>query len=159
MQKYSEYAPTPFDRKGIVLDDQQDWIVVYGQNRDSGALQRSNFAVVLADFGGESDTVEVHRFGHWACGWLEIIIVHPSLADKAEGWERALENYPVANDEHFSQVESEEADQVWANCYDSRERIEYIRENRNQFEFHNFADLMQCVRGEYFAGYAGDLIA
>ena len=39
-----------------------------------------------------------------------------------------------------------------------KRRINYIRENRSQFEFYNFEDLMCCVRGEYFAGYANELL-
>ena len=99
---YKDYAPTPCDPKGLNLHDQQDWIVLpCGQNRDSGPLQKSNFECLLKDFGGESETVEVHRFGHWACGWFEIIIVHPSLAEKVEDWEEALNNYPVVDEEDY----------------------------------------------------------
>jgi len=77
MQTYSEYAPTSFDHKGLLLPDRQDWLVLIGRNRDSECLVNSNFDCALAQLGGESDHVEVHNFGHWACGWLEIIIVKP----------------------------------------------------------------------------------
>ena len=157
--EYREYAPTQFDPRGLSLDDRQDWLVLpCGQNRDSKPLQRSNFDVLLKDFGGESETVEVHRFGHWACGWLEIIIVHPSFKEKVEGWERALEDYPCADEMDFCEKETEEANEVWERCYNWGERINYIRENRSQFDFSNMEDLMQCVRGEYFCGYASELI-
>jgi len=158
--EYRKYAPTQYDPKGICLEDRQDWLVLpCEQNRDSEPLSRSNFDVLLNDFGGESETVEVHRFGHWACGWFEIIIVHPSLKEKVEDWERALEDYPVADDEDLSEKEMVEANEVWERCYDWEERVEYIRKNRSQFEFRNREDLMQCVRGEYFCGYASELIA
>lgn len=39
-----------------------------------------------------------------------------------------------------------------------RERVEYIRKHRSQFEFRDFADMLGCVRGKYFAGYASELI-
>lgn len=52
----------------------------------------------------------------------------------------------------------EEAQRVWAKCYSEKERIEYIRKNRNQFEFHSIADIIGCVRGKYFLGYESELI-
>lgn len=127
MQTYRDYQPTVFDRKGAFLPDRQDWIVCpVIQTRDSGPLDRSNFRVVLADLGGESETVEVHRFGHWGPGWYEIIIVHPDLADKVEEWEAALSDYPVASDDDYSELEYEEASEYWARM-SARDRLDAIK--------------------------------
>ena len=70
----------------------------------------------------------------------------------------ALEDYPAVNEEHFSEVETTEANEVWEGCYSAKDRVEYIRENPDQFDFHNWADLMGCVRGNYFPGYASELL-
>lgn len=132
-----------------------------GQSRDSDALERSNFVSMLKALGGESDTVIVVREGHWAVGWIEWIAIHESdekaltEADEIMG---ALADYPVIDDSHWSETESEEANEVWANCYDDSERLEYIRKFRDQFEFHNYADLIGCARGKYFCGYASELL-
>lgn len=162
LPRYRDWAPSQFDTRGLGCKDRQDWLVVecIGQNRDSDALARSNFRVVLKDLGGESDDVEVHRFGHWACGWFEIVIVRPDSAAhaKAQEWVCALSDYPIASNEDFSELEQEDANEVWANCYNPHERLEYIRDHRSEFEFHDFADLIGCVRGKYFAGYAGELL-
>lgn len=162
MKTYSQFRPSQFDPKGLGLSDQQGWLVApVSQTRDSEALSRSNFACFLKALGGESDTVEVHRFGHWGPGWFEIILINPADADRvkaAEELEASLENYPVLNDEHFSELEHEEAAQVWQSCYCDKERIAYIRKHRSQFEFRDFADLIGCVRGRYFAGYASELL-
>lgn len=161
MQTYKTFRPTGFDQAGLNLDDRQDWLVSVGQNRDSDALQRSNFRVILKDLGGEGDNVEVHRFGHWACGWFEVILVRPGTpeAKNAEAWEAALSDYPVASEDDFSDEEYEEANLTWRNCYRPAERIEYIRDHRSQFEFRSFADMLGCVRGNYFAGYASELLS
>ena len=162
MKTYAEFQPTGFDPKGLALDDKQNWIVVScGTNRDADCLTRSNFIAALEILGGESEDVEVHRFGHWACGWFEIIIVRPDspAAKEAEEIEAALENYPVLDDTAFSELETEEADETWRVCYREKERIAYIRDNRSQFEFRSFADMLACVRGKYFAGYASELLA
>ena len=132
-----------------------------GQSRDSDCLEQSNFAVMLKRLGGESETVTVVRESHWACGWVEWIAIHQdderalAIADKANG---KLEDYPVLDEDDLSDREQEAADETWANCYSVSDRIEYIREHRSQFEFHDLADLIGCVRGRYFAGCAGELL-
>jgi hypothetical protein len=127
MKRYKEFQPTLFDPKGICLEDKQEWFVVpVSQTRDSGCLSRSNFHVALELLGEESETVEVHRFGHWGPGWFEIIIVNPSDLGKvkiAEKIEKSLEEYPVLNDSHFSAMKWEEAAEYWKSM-PIRERVE-----------------------------------
>jgi hypothetical protein len=159
--KYSEYRPTSFDLPGLGCDDRQDWTVVCtSRTRDSDCLEESNFVTALESLGGEGVDVEVHRFGHWGHGWLEIILVRPGSAaeTEAESIACALADYPVLSDEDLSEREHVAADQVWANCYSVEVRIAYIRGNRRQFEFHSLADMMGCVRGKYFAGHASELL-
>lgn len=108
MQKYSEFRPTMCDPSGAFLDDRQDWLVVpCSRTRDTGPFEESNFDAALKLLGGESETVEVHRFGHWGPGWFEIIIVAPDseAASKAEDIESSLENYPLLDDEDMSRRE------------------------------------------------------
>lgn len=143
-----------------------EWPEYYGSgiahHRDSGALDRSNFKEMLKALGGESDTVIVVRESHWAVGWVEWIAIHEDdtkALQEADEIMAALEDYPVVNDEAFSEEEQEEASQVWANCYDDRRRVEYIREFRSQFDFHDMSDLMACARGKFFNGYASELLA
>jgi hypothetical protein len=47
-----------------------------GQSRDSDALERSNFACMLRDLGGETETVIVVRETHYLVGWVEWIAIH-----------------------------------------------------------------------------------
>ena len=135
-------------------------LVVLTRNRDSDCLTESNWECALEQLGGESETVEIHRFGHWACGWWEALCVKAGSEAEKIGAEieSLLSDYPVLNDEHFSEKEQDEANRIWQSCYDEKERIEYIRENRSQFEFWSFSDLLQCVRGNFFSGYASDFI-
>lgn len=132
-----------------------------GQSRDSDDLEASNFSTMLSDLGGESETVIVVRESHWAVGWVEWIAIHVSdekalrIAD--ENMER-LADYPVLDESDWSERETESANGVWKDCYNWQARIEYIRKHRNQFEFHDFKDMLGCVRGEYFAGYASELL-
>jgi hypothetical protein len=136
-----------------------------GQSRDSDALERSNFACMLAALGAESDVVTVVRESHWAVGWVEWIAIE---ADGTPESDKALEtadtiagnlqDYPVIDESHWSELEQEDANETWANCYSPAERISYIRAHRTQFGFRDMADLLGCVRGLYFAGYASELL-
>lgn len=84
MQTYAEFRPTAFDRRGAFLDDdRRAWYVLpVTRTRDSGTFDQSNFETALRILGGESETCEVHRFGHWGPGWFEIILVHPERTDR-----------------------------------------------------------------------------
>jgi hypothetical protein len=57
---------------------------------------------------------ELHNFGHWACGWFEILIVHPDSQDFVEEIENLLDQYPILNDDHHSNMEIEKEDQSWS---------------------------------------------
>ena len=144
---------------GEIVPD--NFVNVIGRHRDSDCLDESNFVTALKMLGGESESVRVEGFNHWAVGWIEEVFVDSTNIEKMKIVEdilNSLENYPVLNGEHFSQLEQEEADKVWSNCYNDQGRIDYIRKNRYQFDFNSLADLMGCVRGKYFAGYASELI-
>lgn len=142
-----------------------DYFVFLSRHRDSSELAESNFRSAmkrlesLPEFDGES-RLEV-RESHWAVGWVEWIAIH---ADDTEALKAAdemaasLEDYPVLDDEDFSSLEQENAEQVWRDCYSPKERIAYIRRHSSQFEPQSFADLLACVRGKYFLGYASELL-
>lgn len=143
--------------------DYRDWLGFIGQSRDSGCLERSNFEVAckaLAEVDPDENDWRTERFGHWAVGWIEEVYVRPGTkaAELAQEIRDGLENYPVLDDQHFSELEHNEATEVWERCYDDQERLEYIREHRSQFDFHDFGDMLACVRGRYFAGYASELL-
>jgi hypothetical protein len=133
----------------------------FGQSRDSDALERSNFRCALAQLGGETDTVTVVREGHWAVGWVEWIAIHQDDEDAlriADRLQEKMQGYPVLDEEDWSNEEHEEANEIWRNCYTPAERIRYIREHSSQFEFVDLRDMLECVRGKCFAGFASDLI-
>jgi hypothetical protein len=162
------HAPSAFDGPSNYIswdreaeDSIAEWLVVpCGRNRDSECFDESNFHVALKMLGGEGDDVQVRRFGHWACGWYELIVVRPETpaAATARDIEASLENYPLLDDNDFSEREQEAADLTWKNCFREAERLAYIRKNREQFEFRCFSDLLGCVRGKHFAVYASELL-
>ena len=137
-----------------------DLYVVLGRNRDSDLLSESNWECALKRLGGESETVEIHRFGHWACGWLEYLCVREKSKeyDEALKIEDELEGYPVLDEEDWIKREDKAAQKGWKEWYDNKERLEYVRDNPDQFYFHSFSDMLAQIRGKYFCGYAGELL-
>jgi len=147
-----------------------------GRSRDSDALERANFDAMLKALGGEQtdperedpddegaalSLVRIVRENHWAVGWVEWIAIHESSEENlrlADSIKAALDDYPVVDEHLFSEYETEEANTVWRDCYRTKERVEYIRKHRSQFEFRGFADMLGCLRGNYFAGEASELL-
>ena len=149
MKTYSEFRPTQFDSTGLGLVDQQNWLVApVSQTRDSEALGRANFDATLRELGGESDTVQVHRFGHWGPGWFEIILIDATdtaRVQTAQEIEDALSDYSVVDESLWSEYESDDCAKTWLHCYDSSERLEYFR--HHSYTAGSIADLLKAIRG------------
>lgn len=144
MIPYREFAPTGFDPEGLNAHDmgtdedpdRSEWLVApVGRTRDSDPLAESNFSAFLRIVGGESDDVEVHRFGHWGPGWYEIILVRPgtTAATEAERAESSLTDYPVLDDMDYSAREWEASEETWK-WMRLRDRVSLIREARARAE-------------------------
>jgi hypothetical protein len=111
------------------------YYVVLGQHRDSGSIDRSNYAVILADLetldrehGGER-TVFDTRASHWAVGWVETILVHESnipALERADEWCERLADYPLADEDHHSELVYNEAAEIWERA-SLRDRLEMLR--------------------------------
>lgn len=99
---------------GTYYGERPDWLVFYGQTRDSEALTRSNFECLtnqLRDMcGEEGEQWAIEHFTHWAVGWIESILINPKgqAVAWAEHWLSALSNYPVVDDDHLSDLEWDE---------------------------------------------------
>ena len=151
-ERYAKHSPTAFDHN-INIDDEgterSKWFVMpVSRTRDSGPLDNSNFDCFLAGLGGESETVEVHRFGHWGPGWYEIILVSPDdekALKEAYDMIRSLEHYPVLDDEDYSSREWDDFEESWNNyaCSDFRKYL--VREFAL---YDSTSDLLDDVDGD-----------
>lgn len=89
-------------------EDYSDCFILATHNRDSGILEESNFSAALKRMGGESDSVQIVRFSHWLCGWVEMICIRdsdPDMVQKGNDIENQLEDYPILDEEDFSNRE------------------------------------------------------
>ena len=122
--------------------------VIYGQNRDSSALERSNYQRIFEDLiekaeslncqengidgeGDDSDMVYDFRAGHWAVGWVETILICANAPDELQAMAceilGALSDYPVYDESHYSELEWNETQAYWESL-PIRDRVEYIRD-------------------------------
>jgi len=161
-----------FKKHSCYFGDYGEWLIVAAVHRDSDCLARSNYRSFIRCLGGTGEEgaggcqtvlpgLRIEEATHWACGWVQYLVIDPTNAELCCISERilaALEDYPAIDEEDFSKLETEEANEVWSKCYGTQKRIKYIREHRSQFEFRGFSDLLGCVRGNYFAGYASELL-
>lgn len=138
-----------------------EWLVVITRNRDSDLLTESNWDAALEELRGELRDIEIFRFGHWACGWWEALAVKAGTPAETIGQDivNRLNSYPVLDEDDFYERQIEEANRIWTECYTSRERLDYVRKHRSEFDFQNLADLRAVIRGDYFNGDAFALIA
>lgn len=114
VHRFGGSRPTPFDRRHgsfAAADDHANWFVVAGQNRDSDALAKSNFECITDSLKAiDEECYVIHSFGHWGCGWYEVLVVDPdnkAACDEAERILAALADYPVVDDEHYSAKQCE----------------------------------------------------
>lgn len=98
--------------------ESRGWAVIgvgpVGQHRDSDCLARSNFEVIYSDLSSRfGESVDIARFGHWAVGWVEEIIFDAGRFEVSRAvvdWRDKLEAYPVADEDHYCNLEFEELD-------------------------------------------------
>jgi hypothetical protein len=89
------------------------WLIgPVGHHRDSDTVEEANWQCVterFAELDPEQSTWEIHRFGHWAVGWVEEIAYVPgsAVARAAAEFRRRLDNYPVLDEMRLEWLESE----------------------------------------------------
>jgi hypothetical protein len=129
--------------------------------REDDCLNQSNFAYVQAELEAHGIEVTVARFSHWAVGWIDHMLCDdtPLARQVLTALYDSYDSYPCFDEDDYSDRQQEAAESIWRDCYNDRERLEYIRQHPDYFSVHSMGDLMAQVRGRYFGGYASELIA
>ena len=84
-----------------------DWVIVAGTNRDADNLTRANYAAICTWLRDQNIDVEHETSNHWAVGWVEYAVVAPEHTGKADEITERLNDYPVFDDEVYSEFETE----------------------------------------------------
>lgn len=117
--------------------DEARWgITPFSLTRDSSTLARANWQSILRETKKLPEAVRtglaVERMTHWAVGWIEHLLVdtqNQDAVDAARQWWDAYEAYPVLDEDAYSALQSEVAQEIWRYAGGS-ERREYCREAR-----------------------------
>lgn len=138
METYDKWAPTGFDTRGLNADQildydyAGDWFVApCARNRDSGLLDESNWAAqskIISESDPDGHDHAIASFGHWACGWFEIVLVRPGsdAYDRAVEIENSLDGYPVLDGSDLSERENEAVSSYWERM-SVKERLWYCQ--------------------------------
>lgn len=99
-------------------------------HRDSDTIERSNWEVIKEDMTSRfPEDVYVHGASHWAVGWIDQLAVRVYLYVPFVGrvvspafhaimeWKDNLEEYPLADESAYSEMEYEEAIETLINSY------------------------------------------
>lgn len=123
--------PTGFDSNSNFIGTIPTGYCIYSQNRESSILELVNFKAILSDLGGEGEHVEIIRHKHWACGWIEYLLVSRNgpikLLDQCVEIVKKLNSYPVYDEEFYSTEQNKAVTEYWLNV-SMRERIELCSE-------------------------------
>jgi len=119
MKPLSDY----FQKHGAYSGNKGHWIVAYTTNRDSDAIDRTNFAYmwdslrVAANIAKhEASYIDEHLFTierarHWAVGSISYLIVNPEWKPAidlvTDLWER-IDEYPCLDDDALAMLEESE---------------------------------------------------
>lgn len=116
-------------------EDMSDHYVVLSQHRDSDIIAQSNFesAVrMLTEVDPDSENFTICRFGHWAVGWMESIMVPINapyeIIGLCEDIVNSINQYPILDRDHHSEMKHDYIVGYWQTL-DSEERAQILRDN------------------------------
>lgn len=141
-------------------EDLSEYYMGPSRSRDSDTLTESNFISALESLGGESETVRVARFGHWACGWAETIMVHESDKAKVKQLDDIacfLESYAVLDDDDYNEREhqaQQETLKYYADQFEKELALYLKVETLDKFPKKHVKEFISRVF-EYDCGYQG----
>lgn len=135
---YGEYDSDP----GAPLYNNGWRSLGFSVHRDSDILERSNWEVISRDLTERfPNHVKIIGAGHWAVGWVDSLRVHLhnpitgrdlpkgyEALEAAYEWHRKLGDYPVADEDHYSDLEMKEIEEAFDN-YRKEEIVELIKKH------------------------------
>lgn len=108
--------------------------LLYSRSRDSTILDNINYDHILRELRRLDTDGSVYDFraGHWACGWVEHLIVKKAapkkVLEKACEFFCELAEYPVIDDTEYSNAQVEAITDYWESCSLS-EKVEWCQES------------------------------
>lgn len=161
LDRWSVDGPTGFDSAANYsgTDLSAFYQAPVALTRDADTLATSNWEVITESIldCATSENTEILRMGHWACGWYEILVIDASDSEAlecADRWACSMADYPVASEEHWSELQWNTATEYWERM-SLRDRMEACE----RYDVSVFAarrdEIPECRSGE-IVGYLAD---
>tara|TARA_Y100001972_G_scaffold8925_1_gene9392 strand:- start:1333 stop:1815 length:483 start_codon:yes stop_codon:yes gene_type:complete len=134
MINVAENYPTLYENKWTTPDDYAGFnpvgdYVLYSRTRDSGLLSEVNFRELENEFDEDAyqnDFVYGFRASHWACGWVDYLMISKkapeNIINEANELLNALADYPVVNEVAYSEAEYDAIVEYWDNLTDDKKK-------------------------------------
>jgi hypothetical protein len=123
--------PTSWDSSVNFIGEKPNGYSVYSRNRESSILENTNFEECLNRLGGESEWVEIVCHKHWACGWIEYLMLKENaphtLIEIAIETTKELDAYPILNEHLYTEAQLDSMQTYWDNL-SIKERIDYCKD-------------------------------
>lgn len=129
----------PSGERNYAGADWSNWYIAYTKTRDASVLSESNWDEMkkalqplsndITEDGDELPSVYVMTTSHWAVGYIEWLLVHKSnevALQKADELAERLKDYPVLNEEDFSEREWNYICESWENA-SVKERVDLCK--------------------------------
>jgi hypothetical protein len=129
LQKWDH--PTSWDSLANFVGEKPKGYSVYSRNRESSILENTNFEEFLKRLNGESEWVTIVRHRHWACGWIEYLMLKEdaphTLIETAIQITKELDAYPILNEDLYTEAQLDSMQTYWDNL-SIKERIDYCKD-------------------------------
>jgi len=93
-------------------EDYSEYYLIIARTRDGDALERSNFEATWNIFDDNNVNYIRPTFTHWACGWIEVIMIHESNIDDLKLATKLihepLRRYPLLDEELYAECEHDD---------------------------------------------------
>ncbi len=117
----------------------EDKLVIMSRTRDAALLTQVNWEVAEEIMGEDA---EIIRIGHWAVGWIEHLVIPDDAPDevkiKAGEIVSALSDYPILDEERYSEAEWEAMHEAYGETVE--QRLRFIQEYNEYGAGRYFAD-------------------
>jgi hypothetical protein len=125
--------PTSWDSSANFVGEKPKGYALYSRNRESSILETINFEEFLRRLGGESESVTIVRHRHWACGWIEYLMLKEdaphTLIETAIEITKSLDAYAILNEELYTEAQLDSMRKHWDNL-SMKDRIDYCKDAR-----------------------------
>lgn len=126
--------------RNYIGKDYSDYTILYVKHRDSDIVTKSNYEAIKRKFKFTDGSLELSdvlnmeltcievRTSHWAVGYIDTLLIRNDAVNElalAEEIHKALDDYPLLDEELYSEMEEEEygKESVYVSLWESKDSL------------------------------------